>query len=293
MTHCLTKASLFPVGSIEAYIQQAYQVPLLSLEEEQELARHYLKTGDVDAARKLVFAHVRFVISIARKYQSFGLPLADLIQEGTVGLMKAVKRFNPDMGVRLVSFAIHWVKSEIHEYVLKNWRIVKIATTKAQRKLFFNLHKFSKQLKYFTTDEVTTIAEFLNVSEREVKTMEQRLSYFNDASLDTPAIEHAEPDHTFQHQALEDHRFNPAEQVAEVDALMRRDASLYHALEQLDERSRAILQQRWLNEDKISLQKLAEHYGVSIARIGQIEKQAMNKVRHMLTQQLLAEQPTG
>lgn len=282
----MTASSSLPVDSLSRYIQKAYQAPMLSLAEEQSLARRYRDTGDREAARQLVFAHIRFVVRMARNYQGFGLPLADLVQEGTVGLMKAVKRFDPDMGVRLVSFAVHWIKSEMHEFILKNWRIVKVATTKSQRKLFFNLHKFQKSQQHFSAEDTQHIAHFLNVSEDEVRTMAQRLATSSETSVDTPMDDdHAAP---AQHEALVDARFNPAQQVEAVDWATKRDGALYLALDQLDARSRAIVQQRWLNDDKTSLQKLAAHYGVSIARIGQIEKQAMTTLRQIMGRQLLS-----
>ncbi len=284
----MSSTCTLPIDGLSRYLQQAYAAPLLSLAEEQQLARRYRDHDDREAARQLVFSHVRFVVRMARHYQGFGLPMADLVQEGTVGLMKAVKRFDPDMGVRLVSFAMHWVKSEMHEFILKNWRIVKVATTKSQRKLFFNLHKFQKQRQHFSAEDTQAIAAFLNVPEHEVTTMAQRLASGSESSVDM-TVDSEQGSHTVQHEALEDDRFNPEDQVNNMDWASKRDAALYFALDHLDARARAIVQQRWLNEDKTSLSKLAEHYGVSIARIGQIEKQAMAKLRLLMGQNLLAE----
>ncbi|MNZ49191.1 RNA polymerase sigma factor RpoH [compost metagenome] len=226
----------------------------------------------------MVLAHLRFVVHIARSYSGYGLAQADLIQEGNVGLMKAVKRFNPEMGVRLVSFAVHWIKAEIHEFILRNWRIVKVATTKAQRKLFFNLRSQKKRLAWLSNDEVHRVAESLGVEPREVLEMESRLSG-QDMAFD-PAAD-ADDESAYQSPAhyLEDHRYDPARQLEEADWSDSSTASLHEALEGLDERSRDILYQRWLAEEKATLHDLAAKYNVSAERIRQLEKNAMNKLK--------------
>jgi len=226
----------------------------------------------------MVLAHLRFVVHIARSYSGYGLAQADLIQEGNVGLMKAVKRFNPEMGVRLVSFAVHWIRAEIHEFILRNWRIVKVATTKAQRKLFFNLRSQKKRLAWLNNDEVTAVADSLGVEPHEVREMESRLTG-HDMAFD-PAAD-ADDDSAYQSPAhyLEDHRYDPARQLEDADWSDSSTSSLHAALEGLDERSRDILQQRWLNEDKATLHDLAAKYNVSAERIRQLEKNAMNKLK--------------
>jgi len=273
-----------PIGSLEAYIQRVNQIPLLSAEEEYRFAEHVHEHGDVEAARSLVLAHLRYVVSVARGYLGYGLPLSDLIQEGNVGLMKAVKRFNPKMGVRLVSFAVHWIKSEIHEFVIQNWRVVKIATTKAQRKLFFNLRHMKKRLGWSSNDEVDEIATQLGVKREEVWEMERRLNAM-DESYDSTAV--GDDDKSYQAAPadyLHDYRANPAYIHEQEDTGVDQHERLHSALACLDERSQDILQQRWLSEDKaITLHSLAEKYGVSAERVRQLEKNAMKKLRqHMI-----------
>ncbi|MNO95653.1 RNA polymerase sigma factor RpoH [compost metagenome] len=256
-------------------------IPLLTVEQERDLAERLYYEQDLEAARQMVMAHLRFVVHIARSYAGYGLAQADLIQEGNVGLMKAVKRFNPEMGVRLVSFAVHWIKAEIHEFILRNWRIVKVATTKAQRKLFFNLRSQKKRLAWLNNDEVHRVAESLGVEPREVREMESRLSG-QDMAFD-PAAE-ADDDSAFQSPAhyLEDHRYDPAVQLEDADWSDNSTSNLHEALQGLDERSRDILYQRWLAEEKATLHELADKYSVSAERIRQLEKNAMNKVKALI-----------
>ena len=266
-----------PVGSLDAYIHAVGALPVLSKEDEHDLAVRFREEEDLDAARELVMAHLRFVVHIAKGYTGYGLPLGDLIQEGNVGLMKAVKRFDPDYGVRLVSFAVHWIRAEIHEFVLRNWRIVKVATTKAQRKLFFNLRKAKKSLAWLSKDETEAVAKDLGVSPREVTEMERRLSA-RDAIFD-PAPD-ADDEHAFTPAAyLPSPHSDPAELVEKSD--WRSDATnrMAAALEKLDDRSRHILESRWLTEDKQTLHELADQYGVSAERIRQIEVNAIKKLR--------------
>jgi len=266
-----------PVGSLDAYIQAVGGVPVLSREDEQSLARRFRDQGDLDAARELVMAHLRFVVHIAKGYTGYGLPLADLIQEGNVGLMKAVKRFDPDYDVRLVSFAVHWIRAEIHEFVLKNWRIVKVATTKAQRKLFFNLRKAKKSLSWLTAEETAAVAKDLGVSPQEVSEMEQRL-HSRDAIFD-PAPD-ADEDSTFAPAAyLPSPDADPARIVEKADWNDDATERMIDALDTLDDRSRRILEQRWLSEKKLTLHELADEYGVSAERIRQIEANAIKKLR--------------
>lgn len=285
MTHCTDLQivnPMLPIGSIEAYLQRINQIPLLTAEEERRFATELKEQGNLEAAQKLILAHVRYVAKIARGYMGYGLPLGDLIQEGTVGLMKAVKRFNPDMGVRLVSFAIHWIKSEIHEFIIRNWRIVKIATTKAQRKLFFKLRSAKKRLGLFTQEEVQTVAEDLGVSEKEVRRMEERLdARTQDVHFDLPMDAEDDRHHTLcPAEYLEDVQTNPEIQLETHNKEIRSETQLKHALVKLDPRSRDILERRWLREDKKStLQELAEIYHVSPERIRQLEKAAMLKMK--------------
>ena len=269
-----------PISSLDAYIQSVNSIPMLSVEKEQELARELRQHNDLDAARQLVMSHLRFVVHVARSYTGYGLPLGDLIQEGNVGLMKAVKRFDPEQNVRLVSFAVHWIKAEIHEYVLRNWRIVKVATTKAQRKLFFNLRSAKKRLGWMNNQEVEALAQDLGICTAVVREMESRLSG-HDVSFD-PAPESdssEERDYYSPAAYLEDAGADPALVLERED--WEEDASqrLLVALEELDERSRDILQRRWLNEDKPTLHQLAEEYGVSAERIRQIESSAIKKLQ--------------
>jgi RNA polymerase sigma-32 factor len=267
-----------PVGSLEAYIERVSGIPMLGREEELALARRFRDHQDLDAARDLILSHLRFVVHIARGYMGYGLPVADLIQEGNVGLMKAVKRFDPGMGVRLVSFAVHWIRAEIHEYVIRNWRLVRVATTKAQRKLFFNLRRMKKNLAWLSDEETRAVAGELGVEPGEVREMEQRLSA-RDLSFD-PA-----PD-TDDEEAVASPSLYlpaPASDPAVIVEQHQWDGavagSLATALEGLDERSRTVIKARWLAEDKKTLQDLADDYGVSAERIRQIESAAMRKLR--------------
>jgi RNA polymerase sigma-32 factor len=277
MSKQLAIANTLPTGSIDAYISAAYQLPMLSAEEERSLAVRLQEEGDLEAARTLVMSHLRFVIRIARGYAGYGLALPDLIQEGTVGLMKAVRRFDPDHGVRLVSFAVHWIKAEIHEYVLRNWRIVKVATTKAQRKLFFNLRSSKKRLGWFSQEEVEGVARDLGVKPETVLEMESRL---NNHDLAFDGIENGDDDQAPAPAAyLADMRMEPSRQLESVDSEANDKQQLYLALAGLDERSKEILEARWLAEKKMTLHELADKYGVSAERIRQIEKAAMGKLK--------------
>ena len=274
-------AAHLPIGSLEAYRQAVFALPMLSAEEERELAERYRNESDLDAAWRLVTAHLRFVVRIARGYEGYGLAQADLIQEGNIGLMKAVKRFDPGIGVRLVSFAVHWVKAEIHEFILRNWRIVKVATTKAQRKLFFNLRSSKKRLGWMSRAEVENVAADLGVEPRVVMEMEQRLSA-HDASFD-PLVEHdPENERPAPSGYLQDLRFEPAARAEEEDWEAHSEAKLADALETLDDRSRSIVARRWLSERKATLQELAGEYGVSAERIRQLEKNALKKLRKLI-----------
>jgi RNA polymerase sigma-32 factor len=250
---------------------------VLSQDEEQDLSRRYQADEDLDSARKLVMSHLRFVVHVARGYSGYGLQLSDLIQEGNIGLMKAVKRFDPDQGVRLVSFAVHWIRAEMHEFILRNWRIVKVATTKAQRKLFFNLRKSKKRLGWMNAEEVRVIAKDLGVPEATVREMESRLSG-RDIGFEAPADadEDAKPAPA---AFLIDEGADPYDNVADADQSDNQLETLSAALQKLDERSRDIIQRRWLNEDKATLQDLADEYGVSAERIRQVEANAMKKMR--------------
>ena len=266
-----------PVGSLDAYIQAVGAIPVLSKEDEQALSRRFNEHEDLDAARELVMAHLRFVVHIAKGYTGYGLPLGDLIQEGNVGLMKAVKRFDPDYGVRLVSFAVHWIRAEIHEFVLKNWRIVKVATTKAQRKLFFNLRKNKKSLAWLSHAETQAVADDLGVSAKEVTEMERRLSA-RDAIFD-PSPD-ADDDSLYTPAAyLPSPNSDPAELLEKSDFHDEASEKMALAMQDLDERSQDILQQRWLEESKMTLHDLADKYGVSAERIRQIEANAIKKLR--------------
>ena len=270
-----------PVGSLDAYIQAVGSIAVLTKEDEQALAVRFRDEGDLDAARELVMAHLRFVVHIAKGYTGYGLPLGDLIQEGNIGLMKAVKRFDPEYGVRLVSFAVHWIRAEIHEFVLRNWRIVKVATTKAQRKLFFNLRKAKKSLAWLSHDETEAVARDLGVSPREVTEMERRLSA-RDAIFD-PAPD-ADDDHTFTPAAyLPSPEADPATLIENADWTDDASERMAAALTTLDERSRDIVESRWLSDKKQTLHELADQYGVSAERIRQIEANAMKKLRLAMT----------
>ncbi len=269
-----------PVGSLDAYIQAVGAIDVLSKEDEQTLALKFREDGDLDAARELVMAHLRFVVHIAKGYTGYGLPLADLIQEGNVGLMKAVKRFDPEYDVRLVSFAVHWIRAEIHEFVLKNWRIVKVATTKAQRKLFFNLRKAKKSLAWLSHEETLAVAEDLGVTAKEVTEMEKRL-HARDAIFD-PAPD-ADDDNNFTPAAyLPSNNADPAKLVEKADFKDDASARMMAALATLDDRSRDILESRWLTEDKLTLHDLADRYGVSAERIRQVEANAIKKLRNAM-----------
>ena len=278
MTKRMDLALLAPTGSVEAYRAAVNSFPLLSAEEERELAERYRQDNDLDAAWQLVLSHLRFVVRIARGYNGYGLAEADLIQEGNIGLMKAVKRFDPSVGVRLVSFAVHWVRAEIHEFILRNWRIVKVATTKAQRKLFFNLRSAKKRLGWMSKDEVDAVAEDLGVNSDTVMEMEQRLNA-HDASFDPQVNQDGDSDYLAPAGYLEDLRFEPGQQAEDDDWENHSGGQLERALGQLDERSRTIIESRWLAEDKSTLQCLADRFGVSAERIRQLEKNAMKKLK--------------
>ena len=274
--------SLAPGANINTYIQTVGGFDILSAEREQELARDLAYNGNLEAARELVLSHLRFVVHIAKSYNGYGLGLGDLIQEGNVGLMKAVKRFDPEKGVRLVSFAVHWIKAEIHEFILKNWRIVKVATTKAQRKLFFNLRGAKKQLGWLSNQETEAIAEDLGVSAKDVRQMEGRLSSY-DVGFDAPVD--ADDDNATQAPAfyLEDRSSDPADTVEHNQWQHNQFEGLRSAITLLDERSRDILEQRWLTEEKKpTLHELADKYGVSAERIRQLEKNAMKKLQTLM-----------
>jgi len=268
-----------PGVNLGAYISTVNQIPILTAEQEKELAERYYYDQDLDAAKMLVMSHLRFVVHIARSYAGYGLPQGDLIQEGNLGLMKAVKRFDPSMGVRLVSFAVHWIKAEIHEYVIRNWRIVKIATTKAQRKVFFNLRSLKKSSKKLTLEEARSIANDLNVTPEQVLEMEGRLTAY-DAAFEAQGDD---DDDSSSHVApvlyLEDSRYDPARLVEDEDWEEQSNSALHNAMDQLDDRSRNILQRRWLDDDKSTLHELAAEYNVSAERIRQLEKNAMEKIK--------------
>ena len=271
--------SVSPIGSLDAYIQAVHGIPVLTPEQEKALAVRYHDEQDLEAARQLVLHHLRFVVHVARGYLGYGLPLGDLVQEGNIGLMKAVKRFDPKVGVRLVSFAVHWIKAEMHEYILKNWRIVKVATTKAQRKLFFNLRKSKKRLGWMNRAEVEAIAKDLGVSTEEVLEMESRLAG-QDIGFDlTPESEDEDGASVAPVTYLADEASDPAQSIEREDADSRNGARLEHALTGLDDRSRHILQRRWLDEEKATLQELADKYHISAERVRQLENNAIKKLR--------------
>ena len=267
-----------PGANLNAYIQGTASVSILSLDEERALGEALYYRDDLDAARRLVMAHLRFVVHIARSYNGYGLPLGDLIQEGNVGLMKAVKRYNPEKGARLVSFAVHWIKAEIHEFILRNWRIVKIATTKSQRKLFFNLRSAKKQLQWLSADEAQAVAEDLGVEVKDVMEMEMRLSA-HDTAFDAPDEDDDDNVSYSPAMYLEDKGADPAQCIENEDYETDNSERLGRAVQALDQRSQDILQRRWLNDQKATLHQLADEYGVSAERIRQLEKNAMNKVR--------------
>jgi RNA polymerase sigma-32 factor len=269
-----------PLGSLDAYLERVGRIPVLSREEEHELAVRFRRDNDLEAARQLVLSHLRFVVHIARGYAGYGLPMGDLIQEGNVGLMKAVKRFDPALGVRLVSFAVHWIRAEIHEYVLRNWRLVKIATTKAQRKLFFNLRRMKKNLAWLSAEETRAVAKDLGVSPAEVTEMEQRLAA-RDMSFD-PTPESEEDDVYSPAAYLPSPNSDPAESVEADEWEADSSERLRTAMARLDDRSRDILQRRWMSDDKATLHELADKYGVSAERIRQIESNALGKLRGLM-----------
>ena len=270
-----------PIGSLDAYFDAVSRIPVLSREDETALATRFRSENDLDAARQLVLSHLRFVVHIARGYSGYGLPIGDIVQEGNVGLMKAVKRFDPAVGVRLVSFAVHWIRAEIHEYVLRNWRLVKIATTKAQRKLFFNLRKYKRSLGWLTADETQAVARDLGVSAAEVTEMERRLAS-RDLSYD-PAPDADEEDETYSPSA-----YLPAPDADPAIAVERAEWDddvtdrVAHAMSQLDARSQAVLRARWMTDQKATLHELADEYGVSAERIRQIEANAIKKLRKLV-----------
>lgn len=278
MTKEMQTLTLVPQGSLEAYVRAANTYPMLTAEEEKELGERLHYEGDLDAAKQLILSHLRFVVHVARNYAGYGLPQADLIQEGNIGLMKAVRRFNPEMGVRLVSFAVHWIKAEIHEYVLRNWRIVKVATTKAQRKLFFNLRKTKQRLGWFNQDEVELVARELGVSEKDVLEMESRMAAQDmafDMSNDDDDSSPAAPV-----LFLQDKSSDFANDIEDDNWDSHTADKLSLAMEGLDERSQHIIRARWLDDDnKATLQELADQYGVSAERVRQLEKNAMKKLR--------------
>ncbi|MFT6928009.1 MAG: RNA polymerase sigma-32 factor [Psychromonas sp.] len=277
MNNTNNSMSLVPQGSIGAYVQSVNQFSMLSAEAEKELAERLFHEGDLEAAKKLVMSHLRFVVYIAKSYAGYGLAQADLIQEGNIGLMKAVKRFDPSVGVRLVSFAVHWIKAEIHEYVIRNWRMVKIATTKAQRKLFFNLRRAKKRLGWFSHDEVATVAENLNVSTKDVLEMESRLNG-QDQSFDLSDSDDDESGFA-PVQYLEDKSADVFQVVETENTQQYTKNKLYAALSTLDERSQDIVSSRWLSEPKATLHDLASRYGISAERIRQLEENAMKKLQ--------------
>ena len=269
-----------PGKDIDSYLSSVHAIPILTKEQEQELAIRLYEEDDLDAARQLVIHHLRFVVHIARSYQGYGLPLGDIVQEGNVGLMKAVDKYDPHRGVKLVSFAVHWIKAEIHEYILRNWRQVKIATTKAQRKLFFNLRSKKKSLDWLTKEEAEKIAKDLNVEVKDVLHMENRLSS-NDSSFDSP-VSTGDDEMMSPSQYLEDKRYDPEvivanEQVSEVNS-----QDLTQALKVLDDRSKDILQRRYLADTKATLHDLADEYNISAERIRQIENSALKKLKSVM-----------
>lgn len=274
--------SLTDTGSLDRYIQYVNSIPMLSEEEEKSLASRLKQQGDLAAAQRLIMSHLRFVVRVARGFSGYGLPLTDLIQEGNIGLMKAVRRFDPSVGVRLVSFAVHWVKAEMHEYILKNWRIVKIATTKAQRKLFFNLRSNKERLGWFTKEEIEAVAKDLNVDQATVIEMERRMNAYDMAfdlssdDEDTPVLSPA--------MYLEDPTSRPEAIVAREDEEVALHHALFDAVDQLDERSRDIITARWLNDKKATLHDLADKYQVSAERIRQLEAMALQKLKSSMVE---------
>jgi RNA polymerase sigma-32 factor len=269
-----------PVGSLDSYIDRVSQIPVLSKDEEVALATRFRTDADLDAARQLVLSHLRFVVHIARGYLGYGLPMGDLVQEGNVGLMKAVKRFDPTVGVRLVSFAVHWIRAEIHEYVLRNWRLVKVATTKSQRKLFFNLRKMKKNLAWLSEEETQAVARDLGVEVSDVREMEQRLSA-RDMSFD-PTPESDDEESYSPAMYLPASNADPAIEVEREEWEEDSSDRLSVALEMLDERSRSILKRRWMTDDKATLHELADEYGISAERVRQVESNAIIKLKGLM-----------
>jgi len=269
-----------PIGSLDAYIDRVSQIPVLTKDDEIALAVRFRSEGDLDAARQLVLSHLRFVVHIARGYLGYGLPMGDLVQEGNVGLMKAVKRFDPNVGVRLVSFAVHWIRAEIHEYVLRNWRLVKVATTKSQRKLFFNLRKMKKNLTWLSEAETQAVARDLGVDVSDVREMEQRMSA-RDMSFD-PTPEADEEDTYSPAMYLPASNADPAIEVEREEWEEDSTDRLSIALGRLDERSRNILKRRWMTNDKATLHELADEYGISAERVRQVEVNAINKLKALM-----------
>jgi RNA polymerase sigma-32 factor len=269
-----------PVGSLDSYIDRVSQIPVLSKEDESALAVRFRSEADLDAARQLVLSHLRFVVHIARGYLGYGLPMGDLVQEGNVGLMKAVKRFDPTVGVRLVSFAVHWIRAEIHEYVLRNWRLVKVATTKSQRKLFFNLRKMKKNLAWLSEAETVAVAQDLGVDVSDVREMEQRLSA-RDMSFD-PTPESDEEETYSPAMYLPASNADPAIEVENEEWEEDSTERLELALEKLDERSRSILKRRWMTENKATLHELADEFGISAERVRQVESNAISKLKGLM-----------
>ncbi|HEY8218987.1 MAG TPA: RNA polymerase sigma factor RpoH [Methylobacter sp.] len=278
MSNALALPINLSVGTFDSYLNVVRQMPKLTVEQERELALRFRDNGDLEAARELVMTNLRFVVHVARGYSGYGLSMPDIIQEGNIGLMKAVKRFDPDIGVRLVSFAVHWIKAEIHEYVIKNWGIVKIATTKAQRKLFFNLRKSKHDLGWLSNDEAVAIAKDLDVDVSVVYEMEKRLGS-KDMSFDMPVDETSEESYVAPASYLYEHGADPAVLLENSDWEGHEQDILADAMAELDERSQDILSSRWLVEKKATLHELAERYNVSAERIRQLEQSAMKKLR--------------
>ncbi|MEE4218966.1 MAG: RNA polymerase sigma factor RpoH [Xanthomonadales bacterium] len=278
-SHLLVPAG---TGSLDAYIQEVNKIPVLTLEEEQDLARRYRDNDEIEAARRMVLAHLRFVVHVAKGYTGYGLNLGDLVQEGNIGLMKAVKRFDPDHGVRLVSFAVHWIRAEMHEFILRNWRIVKVATTKAQRKLFFNLRKSKKRLGWLSYAEVQKVAKDLGVKPEVVLEMESRLSG-QDVGFDLPPNADDEVPYVAPVAYLESKSQDPQSEIEGQDWSEYHNNLLYAGIKDLDERSQDIIRSRWLQENKLTLQELADRYGVSAERIRQLEANALRKMRASMT----------
>ena len=279
MSYALALAN--PGSDIDKYLSQVYSIPVLSREEELELTREFYETEDIKVAHKLVISHLRFVVHIAKSYAGYGLPIADIIQEGNLGLLKAVKKFDPDKGVRLVSFAVHWIKAEIHEFILKNWRIVKIATTKAQRKLFFNLRSKKKSTGWLSDKEAKKIAKDLDVSYKEVMHMENRLNSA-DSAFDMPCDEEDDEKAFSPSQYLEDHSFSPDQIVEKENYESVNHTALMKNISTLDRRAQDIIRARWLDDHKLTLNELADKYSVSAERIRQIEASAFKKLKTSL-----------